>query len=456
MSDSQKNHLTEGPVLKSIISLSVPIIIGNLLQTLYIITDTFWVGRLGASAVAAVSLSFPILFFVTAVSGGIGMAGAVIVAQYKGSGKKQEVNNFAGQTFLMAFFAATLFSILGYLATPFLVNILGAGPEVVLGAISYMRISFLGLLFVFGYMVFQSIIRGAGDSKTPMYIVFGTVLLNFVFDPMFIFGFSFIPEFGVSGAAVATIATQSIALITGMILLFRGHSGIKIDLKHFRPDYEKILKIVKLGIPTSIEQTSRSIGFIFMTAIAASFGTITLAAYGIGMRIISLVIIPVLSLAITDSSLVGQNIGAGNINRAEKITKLSASIGFVFFSIIGIIFFIFAKPITAIFIPGNPAVIASGALFLKFTALIFGFIGIEMSIIGSLRGAGRTGQAMMTALSGMVTQIALAFGLSFYTSLGETAVWVSFPISSVVALIVAVLFYRTGKWKLSRFELKNL
>ena len=175
------NSLTEGSILKSIVVLSLPIIIANLLQTLYNLTDTFWVGRLGAEAVAAVSLSFPVIFFITGLSGGIGMAGAVLVAQHKGSGNKSQVNHFAGQTFLMAFSVAIIFSIIGYFATPSIVKILGAEQSVIPGAVSYMQISFLGLLFIFGYMVFQSVIRGAGDAKTPMYIVLLTVILNAIF-----------------------------------------------------------------------------------------------------------------------------------------------------------------------------------------------------------------------------------------------------------------------------------
>lgn len=444
------NNLTEGSILKSIIALSLPIIIGNLLQTLYNLTDMFWVGRLGAEAIAAVSLSFPVIFFITGLSGGIGIAGAVLVAQYKGSGNTSEVNYFTGQTFFMAFISAIIFSILGYFITPILVNILGAEQAVIPGAVSYMKISFIGLLFVFGYMVFQSVVRGAGDSKTPMYIVLGTVLLNFIADPLFIFGFSFIPEYGVSGAAIATLITQSLALITGLFLVFRGHSGIKLSAKHFMPDLKKMSRIIKLGVPTSVEQTSRSVGFIFMTIIAASFGTITLASYGIGMRIISLVIIPALSIAITNSALVGQNIGAGKIDRAEKITKLSASIGFILLSAIGIIFFFFAKPITALFIPNDPAVIISGALFIKFTALAFGFIGIEMALIGSLRGAGRTGQAMFIALFGMGLQIILAFSISSYTPLKDVGIWIAFPAGMIASFIIAVMFYRSGKWKESK------
>lgn len=443
------NTLTNGPILKSIIILSVPIIIGNLLQTLYNLTDIFWVGRLGAEAVAGVSLSFPIIFFVTAMGGGIGMAGAVFVSQYKGSGNIKEVNNFTGQTFLMAFLFSIFFSIIGFFITPFLVNMLGAEEAVIPGAVSYMRISFLGLLFVFGYMVFQSVVRGAGDAKTPAYIVLGTVFLNFLFDPLFIFGFSFIPEMGVSGAAMATLATQGLALIAGMFLVFRGHSGIKLSLLYFVPNYAKMWKIIKLGIPTSLEQISRSSGFIVMTVIAGTFGTVVLASYGIGMRIISLVIIPALSLAITNSTLVGQNIGAGKIERADKITKLSSILGFGTLTAIGIIFFIFAVPITTLLIPSDTAVIASGSLFLRISVLTLGLFGIQIALIGALRGAGKTGQAMVIALSSLIIQVATAFIISFYTPFGELGVWLAFPVSTIFAFIIAVFIYRSGKWRKS-------
>ena len=440
------NRLTEGPILKSIILLAIPIVIANLLQSMYQIIDTFWVGRLGKEAVAAVSLSFPIIMLIITFSGGIGLAGAVLVAQYKGSGNSKMVNHVVGQTFFIVFLSSLFFSIIGYLLSPFIIQLLGAEADVIPSANSYLKISFIGLIFIFGYMVYQSLARGVGDVKTPMYIVLLTVALNAVLDPLFIFGYGIIPAMGVSGAAVATVLTQGIALFIGLGVFFSGKFDIHLKKSDLKPDYNFMKKIVRLGLPSSIEQSSRAVGFIVMTIIVASFGTVTLASYGIGMRIISLIIMPALSLSIVNSTLVGQNFGARKIDRAKSIIKISGIFGFVLLSLLGVLFFIFATPIVKLFIPNDLEVIKMGSLFIRVIAFSFGFIGIQMTLSGSFRGAGDTKITMIIAMSVMVVQLSFAIILSKFTSLGTTGLWISMPISNVFGAIISVIVYRRGKW----------
>ncbi|RMG78906.1 MAG: MATE family efflux transporter, partial [Bacteroidetes bacterium] len=356
-----KNNLTDGSILKSLIALSVPIIFANILQTAYQLTDTFWVGRLGTVAVAAVSISFPIIFLIISLGGGMAMAGTILVAQYKGREDKKAVDHITSQTLLMVFLISIILAITGYVLSPFFIRLMGAEPAVFSSAVSYMKISFIGMIFMFTYMVFQSLMRGVGDVKTPMYIVLGTVLLNLILDPLFIFGYGFVPALGVSGAAIATIGTQGLAAIIGIILLLKGKYQIQLHLNDLEPDWLLIKKMFKLGFPASIEQSTRALGMIIMTFLIANFGTLTLAAYGIGSRILSFIIIPALGLSMSTSTLVGQNIGAGKIERAEKIAKLSSLVGFIVLTIVGIIVFLFAKQISAIFIPGEMETIHSSA-----------------------------------------------------------------------------------------------
>ncbi len=447
MQSSKKNYLTEGPILKSLIFLAIPILIGNLLQSLYNLTDTFWVGRLGANAVAAVSLSFPVIFLIISLAGGVGLAGAILVAQYRGKENREMVDRVSGQTLLMAFIASIILGALGYLLAPLIVKILGAESAVIPGATLYMKISFLGILFVFGYAIYQSLARGVGDAKTPVYIVLGTVLLNFVLDPLFIFGYGFIPGYGVAGAALATLGTQAVALLLGMIALNSGKKGIHLRLHHFKPEFKLMKRIIKLGIPSSLEQSSRSLGFIIMVSIAASFGTTILASYGIGQQVIMLVIIPALSLSIANSTLIGQNMGAGKIERAEKIAKLSTLVGFIFLTLIGILLFIFAPIIINAFVPGETEVIKYGTQFLRVVALTFGFVGANMSAFGTLRGAGNTSITMKIAWFTMILQVLFAYILSTFTPLSQYGLWLGFPVSSIVGAIISFSIMIKGKWK---------
>jgi len=443
-----KNNLTEGPILKSLITLSVPIIFANILQTVYQLTDTFWVGRLGTVAVAAVSISFPIIFFIISLGGGLAMAGTILVSQYKGRGNKKAVDHITSQTMLMVVLISIILATIGYVLSPFFISLMGVETAVFSSAVLYMKISFIGMIFMFTYMVFQSLMNGVGDVKTPMYIVLGTVLLNFILDPLFIFGYGFIPAFGVAGAAVATIGTQGLAAIIGIVLLLKGKYQIQLRLNDINPDWLLIKKMFKLGFPASIEHSTRALGMTALTLLVASFGTFTLAAYGIGSRILSFVLIPAMGLSMATSTLVGQNIGAGKTERVEKTVKLSAFMGFIILTIIGIIMFLFAKQISAIFIPGEIETIKSSALFIKIMALSFGFIGIEMSLNGLFRGSGNTMTSMVLSIVSLwVLRFPLAYILSQHTALAEIGLWIAFPITNVIAAIIAIVWFMKGTWK---------
>ena len=325
---------------------------------------------------------------------------------------------------------------------------MGAEPAVYAAAVSYIRISFIGMVFVFIYMVFQSLMRGVGDVKTPMYIVFGAVLLNLIFDPLFIFGYGFVPAFGVAGAAVATIGTQGLAAIIGLAILLSGRHQLHLQLNDLKLDVALFKKMFRLGLPASIEQSTRALGMTVMTFLVASFGTLTLAAYGIGSRILSFVIIPALGFSMATSTLVGQNIGAGQLKRAEKTAKLSALSAFIILTLVGFIFFIFARQISAFFIPTQTAAINSSALFIKIMALSFGFIGLQLALNGAFRGSGNTLISMfLSIISLWLLRFSLAYFSSTYTTLGELGLWLAFPAANIITAIIALIWFSTGSWQ---------
>ncbi len=443
-----KNNLTEGSILKSLLFLTIPIIFANILQTAYQLTDTFWVGRLGSEAVAAVSISFPFIFLIISFGGGLTIAGTILVAQYKGRDDQRAVDHITSQTLMMVLIISVILAVIGYFLTPFMVNLIGAEPGVYSGAVYYMKISFIGMIFMFTYMVFQSLMRGAGDVKTPVYIVLGTVLLNLILDPLFIFGYGVMPAFGVGGAAIATIATQGLAAMIGIVLLIRGKYQIHLHLKDLKPDVPLIKKMFKLGFPASIEQSAGALGMTIMTFLVATFGTFTIAAFGIGSRILSFVIIPAMGLSMATSTLVGQNMGAKKLDRVDKIVKLSSLVGFIFLTLAGIIVFFFASQISAVFIPGETVTIQSSALFIKIMALTFGFIGIQMALSGALRGTGNTMVSMVLSIISLwVLRLPLAYILSMHTKLAEIGLWIAFPAANVTAAVITIVWFARGTWK---------
>lgn len=440
--------LTEGPIAGALFRLSLPIIVANILQSAYQITDTFWVGRLSAEAVAAVSLAFPISFLMIAIGGGLPMAGSVLIAQYKGRGDTETMNHVATQTFLMVLAVSLVLTVIGFSCAEPILRLMGADTTVLPDATRYLQITFLGYAFVFGYFVFESLMRGTGEVRFPMMIVLVTVLMNIILDPLFIFGYGPIPAMGVAGAAMATLCTQATAALIGFTVLVSGRFGMRVHLKDLRPDFAFIKKAFFIGMPSSIEQSTRALGMTVMTMIASSFGTTIVAAYGIGIRMIMLVVIPALGFSMATSTLVGQNIGAGKIHRAEMTTYIGSLISFTVLSLVGVLLFVFAGQLTAFFVPGEPEVVMISKGFLRTIALSFGFIGIQMVMNGTFRGAGQTGVAMMIAIvSQWVLQFPAAYVLSQHTSLSYRGIWWSFVFSNVVSAIIAVSWFLRGDWK---------
>ena len=210
-----------------------------------------------------------------------------------------------------------------------------------------------------------------------------------------------------------------------------------------------IKKLVELGVPASIEQSTRASGMIMMIIIVASFGSEVLASYGIGARILNFVVVPALGFAMATTSLVGQNIGAGKIKRAQKVANLSSKIGFFGLTIIGIVFFIFAEQLTAFFVPDDPKVIVDSALFIKIMAPSFGLMGIQQVMNGVFNGAGFTKASMLISiLSLWIIRFPLAYVLSSNTSLGYEGIWWAFPISNLIAAIFAFIYFKMGYWKI--------
>lgn len=446
MKEKKGNKLLEGSITKSIFTISIPIIFANVLQTVYQLIDTFWVGRIGTSAVAAVSLSFPLLFFITSLAMGLAVAGSILVAQYNGRNDKEKVSFITGQTFSVITIFAIVLGILGAIFSRSIMSLFTNDFVVLNQATIYLRYSFIAILGMFVYNIFQGSLRGVGEVKLPMRIILGTVILNFFLDPLLMFGWKFIPSMGISGVALATVITEYLSAIIGVFILLRGKHGIKMRLVDLKLKKYWGKKILKLGLPTSIENSSRALGYVILTFVASLFGTVVVAAYGIGMRILTFAIIPALGFSFAATTLVGNSLGAGNKKRAEKTGRVIVWISFLVLEIFGILVFFFAKQIAGFFVPGEIELITETTMFLRIIALFFGFAGVELAVMGVLRAAGKTISAMVLALIQAVPLFALSFLLSKTFGMGAMGLWVAFPIANSLALIAALYIYWRKKW----------
>lgn len=443
--------LLDGPIVPSLLQLAIPIVLANVLQSAYSLTDAFWVGRLGGAAVAAVSVSFPVVFVMIALGMGFGIAGSTLVAQYMGAGNQRMVNHVAAQTLVMVAIASALLGAVGYGIAPGLLRLMGVAPDVYSGALQFMRISFVGLVTVFGFAMFQAVMRGVGQVTLPLYIVLVTVFLNFAFDPLFIFGWGPIPPEGVGGAAMATLGTQTLAFAVGLVALLSGRFGIHLTWSDFVPDWAFVKRAFALGFPASIEQSARGLGMTVMTFLIATFGTTAIAAYGVGSNIYLFVLIPAMGLSMATATLVGQHIGAGKIERATRIAHLSMGIAFVTLTIVGGVIVLFANQIVAFFVPGDVAVVTEGGRFLRIFALSFGFMGLQLALLGVFRAAGQTTVTMVIALvSQWVLQFPLAYIFGKHTRYGLDGLWWAFPLAMVLTTIGATGWFLRGDWKHGR------
>lgn len=445
---AEQKDFTQGSILKALLHLAFPIIMANILQTMYQLIDTFWLGRLGADAVASVSLSFPVLFLVLSLGGGLTLAGTVMVSQHKGSGDQEAVNYAASQTVAVIFVISIILALVGYFLAEPLMRLIGATDSILDDAVVYFKVSSWGFIFLFMFFVYQSLMRGIGNVVIPMYIVLATVILNLILDPIFIFGYGPIPAYGVSGAAVSSIITQGISAGIGLFILFRGKRGIKIFWSKMKWDFNWVKQLFSLGIPSSLDQSSRAMAMTAMVMLVTSYSNDVVAAYGLGARILSLVIVPALGLSIATTSLIGQNLGANEIHRAEKTGNLSARIGLIGLTVLGGLLFVCAKPLAAFFVPNDPEVIAIGTKFIKIMAPSFGLLAVQQVLNGVFNGAGLTKISMLISLVALwVVRFPTAFMLSHKTSLNYEGIWWAFPISNALAALVAFIVYKKGDWK---------
>jgi putative MATE family efflux protein len=445
--------LTEGPISIALLRLSVPIILANILQSAYQLTDTFWVGRLpsGAAAVAAVSLSFPINLLCISFAGGLPVAGTVLIAQFRGKQDEKAVSHVAAQTLLLCLVVSLLLAIGGYAISRPLMQFMGAAPDVLPDAVRFLQVTFLGFLFVFGFFAYQALMRGVGIVYPPMFIVLLTVLLNFILDPFFIFGFGPVPPMGVAGAAMATLCTQAAATAIGMALLLRKKSAVRLHWRDFPPDWALMGSIFKIGGPSSVEQSTQALGLTLMMLLVSTFGTDPIAAYGVGTRVLSVVIIPAMGLSLATSTLVGQNIGAGRVDRAERTNRISCILSFLGLLAAGVFFYFTGRALSMLLMPEGGAAIDESAQFIRIVAVAFPFIGLQQVLTGTLRGAGDTIAPMLLAIISLwILRFPLAYVLSKHTSLGAVGIWWAVALSIIVSAILTGIWFLRGDWKRRR------
>lgn len=449
-----KEDILKGQIGKTLFLLSFPLVGSNLFLIAYHLVDTFWLGRLGSNALAAIAYALPITFLVVAVGGGIANAGSILIAQHKGAKNQTEVNKAATQTFIFLILLSILVSLLGlFTATPVL-RFLGASAEILPLAQSYLQTIFLGITLMYLFIMVRNFFLGIGDSVSSMWIGVLSVLINIILDPFFIFGWSIFPRMEVQGAALATVIARGLAGLIGILLLFRGKMGIHIPFQHIKPDFFYLWRVAKLGFPVSGEIAARSIGVIIILPIISSFGIATIAAYGIGSRFLALFFMLALGISQAVNTMVGQNLGAGQFFRARETAFKAALSSFIIFSILGLLLFWQSTYLAGIF-TNDTLIQKIAAQFLRIVSLSLGFFAIMRIFIGAFRGGGSTVAAMMiTFVSVFIFLIPPA--VYFSKIFGPPGIWWAFFSSYFGGAVFATLWFLFGKWQKRLVKKKKL
>jgi putative MATE family efflux protein len=437
--------LTSGDVGKPLFYLSLPIVVTNLLQTAYNLADTFWIGQYSTNALAAISFAFPMVFLIISLGMGLAVAGSILVAQHTGAGQEGEAEYAASQTVGFAAVAAVVLGAVAYVVVGDILALLGASPDVLPLATAYMEIISLGIFFMFGFFVFISLMRGYGDTITPMLVMLGSVALNVVLDPFLIFGWWIFPRWGIEGAAIATVFSRGLALAVGLWIMLSGRRGVRIRPRDIVPDLHYGRRLVRIGVPASVEGTGQAVAINLLMFIVGTFSTPVVAAFGIGVRVFSVIFLPAIAVARGVETMAGQNIGAGKPDRAALTARVAAKTTFVVLAAAGVVTFFFADPIVALF-TNDRAVVEVGATFLRYVAPSFGFIGIMRSYNGGFRGAGKTLTAAAIAVS-MLGLIRLPIAWVASGFMGPPGIWLSFFVSNVAGAVIAYVWFGRGSWR---------
>jgi len=443
--------MTEGPLFGILLRVALPITLTNLSQSAFEIVNAFWVGRLGAGAIAAVAASGPLFTVLISLGSGLSTAGAVLIAQHAGARRHHVLDHVAAQTLLMVAAMATVFALLGEVFSSPLLHLVGVEPAIHDLAAHYLHIRYVGMVPMFCFMATQAMLQAVGEVRFTMLVQLGAIACNALLDPLLIFGFGPLPPLGVGGAALATVLVQAGALAVGLQHLLSGRSALHLRLHDFRPDFAHMRRAASLGVPACIEQGIRTFSSVLLMSLAAGFGTLALAAYGVGTRLLFLWFSPMVGLSIATAAVVGQNIGAGLEARARAAAKLSAWLAFLSLTAVGLLLVPFVPLIMRTLAPGQDAVIAEASRFAWIYLPFLGVLAVPQALLGAFRGAGSTTQSMTISIAMQwLFQMPSAWIIATATPLGVLGVWWSYPIANTAGALLCIGWFLRGSWRGAR------
>ena len=450
-----RRDLTTGNIHRNIWTLAVPMILEMAMLSVTQIADTYWVGKLGSAALAAVTISITLRWVINSLANGLGIGGMAVVARRIGARDKAQADHAAWQAVLLAAFVSLVLGAVGILMAEPALRILGADAEVLPMGVSFLHIVFGGLFTLVLVFVINFLLRGAGEARLALGVLVLSQGLTLILEPFLIFGWGPFPALGVDGSAWAGVLGFGAGVLFQITILLSGRARISIpstgsghrNLHDLWPDLPLMWHIVKIALPSTVQMTLRSSSRLIILAIIGLYGTFATAGFGVANRILLVALIPGFGLGNAAATLVGQNLGAVQPHRAERsawwVTVYTASLLAAF----AVVFFAFARPLVAFFDP-TPEVVDIGAECLHIVApsLIFSAVGVVLA--RAFDGAGNTVPAMFVNLLTLWgLEAPLAYGLAQWAGLGITGVWIGRALSNVANGSFFAFWFRLGRWK---------
>ncbi|MGH7720607.1 MAG: MATE family efflux transporter [Gemmatimonadaceae bacterium] len=438
---------TQGPIGRSIMLLAIPMVLEMVMESVFAVVDVFFVARLGSDAVAAVGLTESLLTLMYTVAIGLGIGVTAMVARRIGENDREGAARVAVQALALGVILSAAIAAIGVPLAPRLLAIMGGSPEVIATGVGYTRVMLAGNASILLLFLINAIFRGAGDAAIAMRVLWLANLLNIVLGPCFIFGLGPFPELGVTGAAVATTIGRSTGVLYALRRLLRGGARVDVSRRHFRIEPGVMARLVRLSGTGMFQVFIGMASWIGLVRIISSFGSVALAGYVIGIRVIIFALLPSWGLSNAAATMVGQALGAGKPDRAERAVWRAAFYNVCFLGTVGLVFVVFAEQIVRIF-TSDPAVIPFGVDCLRIVASGFLFYAYGMVITQSFNGAGDTWTpTVLNLFVFWLWEIPLAYALSVYFGMGPRGVFLAITIAFSTLAVVSAYFFRRGRWK---------
>ena len=433
--------LTEGGEAKVILFFSFPMILANLFQQLYNVVDTIVVGKyVGENALSAVGQAFPIVVVFLSLIMGFSLASNILIAQFLGAKRTEQARVTVHTTIYTIFFFGLAMSVLSIFITPYILRLMRVPEEVMALAKSYVKITFAGLLFLFLFNGFTAMLRGMGDSKTPLYVLVVSTILNIVLDLVFVIVFNQ----GVEGAAYATVISQAISAFLIIFMSRRKNEILRFNIFHLQFDREIFFKTLKLGLPSGIQQSLVGAGFMTLTSLVNNFGSVASASFVAASKIDAFATMPSFNMGLALASFTGQNLGAGRMDRVRRGLHRALAMGVGITALLSVLVIIFANNAVHLFL-SEEAFVEGAILYIYLVAPSYVIQATMFIVNGIIRGAGDTFFSMIATLLTMwVFRIPIAVVLSQF--LGVKGVYLSIGIGFSIGATISFLYYLSGKW----------